>query len=192
MNKSGLQKLFVCVLLFWLTGCAENKYTETMDKVCVSAKTKTDAMAAAERVLGEMHFAIEKLDVETGCIRTLPLSGAQSFEFWRADNVGSFNRAEADLHSIQRIVELNITEQAGQLCTNCKATTLKLSSPQNQATASQGHAIMSPDQKSLQKLGPEQKSNITWIDLGRDNQLETEILKRIEKQLNTTGSQRKK
>jgi hypothetical protein len=40
-------------------------------------------------------------------------------------------------------------------------------------------------QQSLQKLSSEQKSNMRWIDLGRDGQLETEILKRIEKRLST-------
>jgi hypothetical protein len=53
---------------------------------------------------------------------------------------------------------------------------------------------MSPDQRSVQKfkLGREQKSNLTWTDLGRDNQLETEILKRIEKQLAATRKERNK
>jgi hypothetical protein len=58
-----------------------------------------------------------------------------------------------------------------------------LSLPQNQNAAGQG--ILSQTRLSAQKLklGHEQKANMTWTDLGRDNQLETEILKRIEKQL---------
>jgi len=183
MDKSMLNKLLTCSLLLWLAGCAENKYIQTAEQICVPAITKVDAMAAAEQVLAEMHFAIEKLDVESGFVRTCPLSGAQTFEFWRADSVGSFNRAEADLHSIRRTVELDIGEQAGQLCINCRATTQRLSLPQGQTAVGQNHTIMSPRQRSLQKLGDEQKSNISWLDLGRDNQLETEIIKRIEKQL---------
>jgi hypothetical protein len=196
MNKSILNKLFACSLLFWLAGCAQNKYAKTIEQLCPPAATKADstsspraeAMTAAEQVLTGMRFGIEKLDVDAGYIRTAPLSGAQSLEFWRSDNVGSFNRSEAGLHSIRRAVEINVSEQAGQLCINCKATTQRLSLPQSQNAAGQSHPIMSSDQRSVQKfkLGREQKSNLTWTDLGRDNQLETEILKRIEKQLAAT------
>jgi hypothetical protein len=173
-----------CLLSF--AGCAENKHAKPIEQLCTPAANKAAAMATAEQVLAGMHFGIEKFDVDAGYIRTAPLSGAQSFELWRSDSVGSFNRSEADLHSIRRAVEINIDEQAGQLCINCKATTQRLSLPQS--TAGQSHPIMSSDQRSIQKfkLGHEQKSNLTWTDLGRDNQLETEILKRIEKQLAAT------
>jgi hypothetical protein len=202
MTKSGLHKLLIYAALFGLAGCAENKYIKTTDRLCVPAATKADstpstssgqasspradAMAVAEQVLTGMHFTIEKLDAETGFIRTNPLSGAQTFEFWRTDNVGSLNRAEADLHSIRRTVELNLSEQSGQLCINCKATTQRLSLPQDQDVAGKGYTNLAENRRSAQKLklGHEQKSNITWTDLGRDNQLETEILKCIEKQLN--------
>jgi hypothetical protein len=189
MNKSILNKLFACSLLFWLAGCAQNKYTKTIEQLCPPAATKTSVMTAAEQVLAGMHFSIEKLDVDAGYIRTAPLSGAQSFELWRADSVGSFNQTEADLHSIRRAVEINISEQAGQLCINCKATTQRLSLPQS--AAGQNRPVMSPDQRSVQKfkLGHEQKSNLTWTDLGRDNQLETEILKRIESRLTADKKQ---
>ena len=194
MNKSILNKLLACSLLFWLAGCAQNKYTKTIEQFCLPAATRAEAMTAAEQVLAGMHFGIEKLDVDAGYIRTAPLSGAQSLEFWRSDNVGSFNRSEADLHSIRRAVEINVSEQAGQLCINCKATTQRLSLPQSQNAAGHSRPVMSSDQRSVQKfkLGHEQKSNLTWTDLDRDNQLETEILKRIEKQLAATKKEQNK
>jgi hypothetical protein len=183
MKKPILNKLLIYSLLFLPAGCAENKYIKTTDQICPSSATRADAMAAGEQVLGEMHFDIEKLDTEAGYIRSFPLSGAQSFEFWRNDNVGSFNRTEADLHSIRRTVELNVTQQDGRLCINCRAITRRLSLPQSQNTT--GRELLAETRRSAQKLklGPDQKTNATWIDLGRDNQLETKILKRIEKQL---------
>jgi hypothetical protein len=189
-----LNKLFLCSLLFVLTGCSGNKYIKTEDQFCAPATAKADAMAAAEHVLAKMHFTIEKLDAETGYIRTYPLHGAQTFEFWRTDNVGSFNRAEADLHSIRRTVELNITEQPEQLCINCKATTQRFSLPQDQTTVDRSLTVLSSSQRALQnsKLSPQRKANITWTDLGRDSQLETEITKRIEKQLASLKKEQKK
>ncbi len=132
MNKLILNKLLTCSLLFLLAGCAQNKYAKTIEQLCPPASNKTAAMTTAEQVLAEMRFSIEKFDVNAGYIRTFPLSGAQSFEFWRADSVGSFNRTEADMQSIRRAVEINISEQAGQLCIDCRATTQRLSLPQSQ------------------------------------------------------------
>jgi hypothetical protein len=191
MKKSILNKMFACSLLFWLAGCAENKYAKTIDQLCPQTADKAQAMSACEQVLTGMHFGIEKFDVDAGYIRTAPLSGAQSIEFWRSDNIGSFNSSEADLHSIRRTVEINIGEQASQMCINCKATTQRLSLPQSQNAAGQNRPVMSPEQRSVQKfkLGREQKSNLSWTDLGRDNQLETEILKRIESQLTENKKQ---
>jgi len=193
MNKLILNKLLTCSLLFWLAGCAQNKYTKTIEQLCPPDANKTAAMTTAERVLAEMRFSIEKFDVNVGYIRTASLPGAQSFEFWRADNVGSFNRTEADLQSIRRAVEINISEQAGQLCINCRATTQRLSLPQSQIATDQQTA-MSYQQREAKnpKLTREQKTNLTWTDLGRDNQLETEILKRIEKQLAATKKEQTK
>ncbi len=168
MNKSILNKLLTCSLLFWLAGCAQNKYTKTIEQLCPPAANKTDstsspqaaAMATAEQVLAEMHFSIEKFDVNAGYIRTTPLSGAQSFEFWRADSVGSFNRTEADMQSIRRAVEINISEQAGQLCIDCRATTQRLSLPQSQIATDQ-QTVMANQQNDAKnpKLSHEQKTS---------------------------------
>jgi hypothetical protein len=182
MNKLMLNKLLTFSLLLLQVGCAENKYIKTEDRLCVPAEAKTDAMAAAQRVLADMHFTIEKLDAEAGFIRTHPLTGAQTFEFWRSDSVGSLNQSEADLHSIRRSVEINVTQQDQQLCIDCRATTQRLSMPQGRDNGALAESYRSAQRL---KLGRDQKANITWIDLGRDNQLETEIIKRIDKRLAT-------
>jgi hypothetical protein len=184
MKKTIFKKLLTCSLLFLLAGCAENKYTKTIDQLCPPADDKTQAMSTCEKVLADMHFHIEKFDVNAGYIKTSPLSGSQSFEFWRSDSVGSFNQTEADLQSLRRTVEINVTEQSGGLCINCMATTQRLSLPQSQAALDQ-QTIMTHQQKDAKKLkqSRDQKLTPAWTDLGRDNQLETEILKRIEKQI---------
>jgi hypothetical protein len=190
--KTGLPSSVFCLLssvfcLLSFAGCAQNKYTKTIEQLCPPDANKTAAMATAEQVLAEMHFHIEKFDIDAGYIRTAPLSGAQSFEFWRADSVGSFNQTEADMQNIRRAVEININEQAGQLCIDCRTATQRLSLPQSQIAANQ-QTVMAQQQGDVKKLklSHEQKATPTWTDLGRDNQLETEILKRIEKQFVAT------
>jgi hypothetical protein len=145
-----------------------------------------DIMEAAEDVLAGMHFTIEKADLKNGIIRTRPLPGAQFFEFWRSDNVGTKNTLEANLHTLRRAVTLNITHQNNESRTNCDVHVQRLSLPERQVNSSASiYGIFSQSSPSLQRLrlNPEQAKEIEWIDLGRDPQLEAEILKRIETQI---------
>jgi hypothetical protein len=181
------KKIEVLAIIVFMAGCAGEKYVQTRDKACVQATTKTEATAAAEKVLAGMLFEIEKLDTEAGYIRTRPLAGAQTLEFWRKDSVGAFNRAEADLHSIRRTAELDVNEQDGRVCINCIVTTERLSVASERTSGPGYRAAGGP--RSVQKLGREIRGETSWIDLGRDEQLETEILKRIESRLSADKKQ---
>jgi hypothetical protein len=182
--KSKAEKVLVYAVILSLSGCAGNGYIVNNEQVCTLAANKADVINAAEKVLTGMHFSIEKFDANAGYIKTEPLSGAQTFEFWRADSVGSFNHAEADLQTIRRTIELNITDgnQPGQVCIDCITVTERLSMPQDLTASGQSQIVMSGKQRSVRKLS-EREADLTWVNLGRDNQLETEILKRIDKQL---------
>ena len=176
--------LMTCALM--LTGCARQQRYEAVKQLCVPDVDKLEAMQVAQDVLAKMCFTIEKADIETGLIRTRPLPGAQLFEFWRADNVGTFNSAEANLHSIRRAVELNIERDNERLCITCDVQVQRLSLPERQGGSSaRAYRMFSESSPSMQKLklSPEQKRGMAWIDLGKDARLATEILQRIEKQI---------
>jgi hypothetical protein len=169
-----------------LNGCARPQHRETVEKICLPETDKPKAMQAAEDVLAQMHFIVTKADSEQGIIRTKSLPAAQSFEFWRTDNVGSFNSTEANLHSIRRNAELHISSRDGQLCINCYVKAQRLSLPERQTTSgASSYAMFTTSKRSVQvlQLHPEQKKDMAWIDLDNDTQLATEILKQIEKQL---------
>ena len=181
--------IITCALM--LTGCARPQYRETVEQICLPDIQKQQAMQTAEDILARMQFTIDKSDAEQGIIRTRPLPAAQSFEFWRSDNIGSFNSTEANLHSIRRTAELGISRQAGQLCISCDVKVQRLSLPERQVTGS-GHAyaMFTPSKQSIQvlELHPEQKESMAWVDLGSDKQLATDILKRISSILDTRSS----
>ncbi len=182
MNKLKSLYLAVCITTLLLSGCASQQQFEAVEQICVPNLERPTAMRAAEEVLGDMHFTIAKLDGRSGYIKTRPLAGAQWFEFWRSDNVGAFNTAEANLHSIRRTVELSIDQQDEKLCVGCEVNVQRLSIPEYEVTSSsQAYAMFSASRPSMQRLElrPEQKRAIVWVDLGRDSRLETEILKRI-------------
>lgn len=184
MSKVKSLSFIAYTALLLITGCAQTRQFKAVEQICVPNLEKQQAMKAAEEVLDRMHFSIEKADAEQGLIRTRPLAGAQFFEFWRSDNVGGFNSAEANLHSIRRTIELNINRQDGQLCIGCNVKTQRLHLPEQPVTsAGQAYKLFSESAMQELKLDPEQQEAMAWVDLGRDSQLETEILKRIERQI---------
>jgi len=187
-----------------LTGCAEEQQYGAVEPICVENVNKLEAMEIAEDVLAKMHFTIEKADAETatagidtrrwrGFIRTRPLAGAQFFEFWRSDNAGADNWLESNLHSIRRVVELNMSEQdegppqsGNRLCINCDVQKYRISMPEHQvSSSSRAYEMFSESNPALQnlRLNPEQKAGMAWIDLGKDRQLAAEILRRISSML---------
>jgi hypothetical protein len=132
MNKAELLCLAVYVGLFILSGCAQTQQREQLEYIYVPDIGKAQAMQIAEDVLGQMHFTIDKADVEQGFVRTKPLPGAQFFEFWRSDNVDASNSLQANLHTIRRTVELGIGRQGKRgsenLCIACDVKVHRLSS----------------------------------------------------------------
>ena len=184
--KTNLCIYLLMACVFLLTGCAKQQQYETVEQLRLDNIEKFHAMQTAEDVLAKMHFIIEKSDVETGFIRTRPLPGAQFFEFWRSDNVGPFNSSEANLHSIRRIAELNISQDSEKLYIDCNVKTQRLNLPERQITSSaHAYEMFSKSSPSMQKLrlNKQQKIDVVWVDLEQDKQLATEILKQIEERI---------
>lgn len=193
MNKLKPLCCVVCAAFLFLAGCAKQQQFKTLDQICIAipehgAPDTGHVMQAAEDVLVRMHFTIDKAEAESGYIKTRPLAGAQFFELWRKDNVGAFNATEANLHTIRRTVELNITQQGEQLCIDCDVNVQRLNMPQREAiSTTRVYDIFSESKSSIQKLklNPEQKKAMAWVDLGKDTKLSTVILKRLEEKLAT-------
>ncbi len=179
--------LMACALA--LAGCEQPQHYETVSQICPAGLNKQQAIRIAEDVLGEMHFTIAKSDAEFGVVKTRPLAGAQFFEFWRNDNVGSFNAAEANLHTIRRIAEVDIKQQGKQLCIRCNVNTQRLRLPEKEIRSrSRAYNLFSQSGPSMQtlNLNPRQKKGMTWVDLGNDDNLSAVILKKIENKITST------
>ena len=185
MNEIRILLLLALSALTFFTGCSTGPF-QAKEQICAPGYDKSYALETAENVLSKMNFTIAKSDIEQGIIQSHPLRAAQSFEFWRKDNIGQFNTAEANLHTIRRTAQLTASEKGQQICMVCNVRVQRMSLPEKPIISqSQTSAMFTKSGASQQrlKLNPEQKENMTWIDLGRDIRLETEILKRIEKKL---------
>ncbi|UCD52452.1 MAG: hypothetical protein JSW27_07410 [Phycisphaerales bacterium] len=176
--------------VFWMSvclalaaGCATApKPTPKDGFVNVADISMAEATAAAKAALSRMHFVVEKADPTEGVIRTRPLTGAQFFEFWRSDNAGPEQTAEASLHTLRRWVEIHVQPSDDQLRIDCTVRVQRLSLPANEITSvSQAYRMYSASTPTIQRLElrPEQQEGLAWIDLEDDPALADRILKRI-------------
>lgn len=204
MRAKGFLYLMSWLGLFFLGGCAAQQEFEAREQICQDNIEKDEAMKIARDVLTGMYFTIDKSDFDRGYIRTRPLAGGQFFEIWRQDNRSAHDVVESSLHTIQRVAELNFTplevpevppltgftQNAGGLCIDCEITVRRLSLPGREVDSAAGaHTMFSRSSSLLRKLelSDEQKKGATWVDLGADPGLQTEILNRIEKQIVARG-----
>ena len=77
-------------------------------------------------------------------------------------------------------------QSRNRLCINCDVQKYRLSLPEHQVSSSaRAYEMFSESSPALQnlRLNPEQKAGMAWIDLGKDRQLATKILKSIEQQI---------
>lgn len=178
-----------------LTGCDSSQQNLPAAEIgprqtCLGDIDIADAMQAAQEALLDLHFAIEKADPKTGLIRTHPLSGAQFFEFWRKDSVGSFNKKEANFHSIQRTVMLQVSKKAEGTCIECEVTTQRLNLPEHEVSnSSRAYALFTKSSASMQRmtLNTKQQAGVAWVDIGKDGQLAANIIERIETKISELG-----
>ena len=178
--------LIIVMLSLYLAGCAPQQQITIDDPLILPAVDKELAMSAAEDVLAEMLFVIEKYDPQAGVVRTRPLTAAQFFEFWRGDNAEPQTATQANLQSLQRTVEINISEQNNSISVECQVRVRRLSIPEKEfASVSQAANMFTVGDASLQKLqiNEEQQEKMAWIDIGSDHALERKILTLIQKRI---------
>ena len=183
MKKHGSLYLTALVLLVVFAGCArEDQIPEAIpsEPLCGQGGPKELIMQVAEDTLRKMQFVIEKNDLQAGIIRTKRLRGGQFFEPWRTDNAGVTAKAESNLHSISRTVQINVYQDPSSLwCIHCISQTSRLSIPEVEIYGySRAAESFTDTESSLQTLRLE-SDELTWIDLGPDPYLEELILGRI-------------
>jgi hypothetical protein len=185
--------LLLCSVI--ICGCGKQVEVKESEPLCLAPTDREQFMKIAEDVLVRMFFVIEKYDIDAGFIKTKPLSGAQFFEFWRKDNTSFKKAAEANIHSIHRIVQMTVDEGEQGLCMKCDVKVERLSIPEEEfLVMSEVQETFSETKSSSQSLRtPEKKrSQMTWIDLGKDPVLETKILKTIERKFAKMQRRKKK
>ncbi len=184
---NGLSIFLLSAGLAALAGCRTvPTAAPATQTTCVANTTTAEVVRAARTVLSRMSFAIEKADPKAGLVRTEPLAGAQFFELWRSDNTRFADAVASNIHSIRKSVELHVSPDEGQLRLDCTVRVERLSLPgQDIASVSQAYRMHSRSLPDLQTfiLTPAQRAQMTWIEMGNDEPLAAEIVRRIQKQI---------
>ena len=176
--------LFGLLLISCVCGCSSSVKVTPGKPLCVLFKDKERFMEVCEDVLHGMSFDVEKYDVKSGYIKTRPLRGGQFFEFWRRDNVGSGNTAEANIQSVLQTVELRIFPSGAEFCVSCQTQTRRLSIPEEEIVGfTENPGIFTGGTLTMQKLRPKNIRDLEWVETGPDHALENRILERIDKKV---------
>ncbi|MBN2513656.1 MAG: hypothetical protein JXB18_12025 [Sedimentisphaerales bacterium] len=181
--KNGFYQATLVGLLVLTVGCAGER-KQLAQPTCFDAVSTEKLMQVSEKALLDMQFRIQKFDVDNGIIRTHPLRAKQFFEFWRKDNAGAYNSAEANLQSLQRSVELVFRTEQNRVCIECITLVQRLSLPEETIRGyNTAPALYTASDRSKQRLEvePERLEQMQWIDLGRDEALEYKVITQIQK-----------
>jgi hypothetical protein len=138
----------------------------------------------ARRVLEELRFDIEYPEASEGRLATRGLTGASWFEFWRDDTIGTDQRVEASLHTIRRRALVSITPAGGGAEVFVKVTKERLTAPgAGPQSIGETYSIYDFQISELFERDELAPTPYEWVDQGRDERLEQEILARLAKRL---------
>lgn len=134
-------------------------------------------------VLRRHDFPPEFVDRSRGMIITRPATSGQWFEFWRIDARGGYQTFESSIHTLRRVVTVNIepTEADDQgpdsYRLQVQVDKSRYSAPERQVTTASGAmAMFSTRLPTTTGLRQAMQRYAHWVPLGRDPLLEAYLL----------------
>lgn len=145
--------------------------------------TETDADTVeqvARRVLMELRFDVEYPQSSEGHLATDPLTGASWFEFWRKDTIGAMQRLESSIHTTRRRATVSISPTDGGSQVFVKVIKQRKSAQGlGPETIGESFNIYDTQDMDLVRQNELAPTAYEWLDMGRDELLEQNILHRI-------------
>ena len=175
----------IVLAIILVAGCQSSSDLPPIDRpLIVVANDPNTLWQRSKKVLTDRGFTIDRFDRRGEVIDTFPLTSKQWFEFWRHDVVDDDSLAEASLQTIQRRVRLSLASTpAGQTRLDCQVTVLRLASHpginRRVTRAKDIFAGSSGQMPTLQSWADRRNYPQQWVTLGRDETLETAILRQI-------------
>lgn len=187
MKYKNLIILTAILALSTVSGCHKPQPLEVSQPLYLDKNIdRASVLTAAEDIMKDMQFVVEKSDVQNGYLRTEPLSGGEFFEFWRKDNPDAKSTAYSSLNSVQRTVEIKLASDNDRLALACDVQLQRLAVPSDEVSDfAQLPRAFSKSSKSKQNLNIKKplQAQMSWEDLGKDEKLSAYILNRINSKL---------
>lgn len=136
-------------------------------------------------LLREQDFAPQWVDRQAGRVVTRPSTGQQWFEFWRGDSIGPYQLFESSIHTVRRIVNVEIDPAdvgtpGEDFRVSVRVEKERYSAPERQVTTASGAlAIYSERLPTTEGLMASKARGEHWVPLGRDLLLERHLLDKI-------------
>lgn len=178
MKFTTYLQVLAVFLVFFGFGCSKRVRIPVEQPVCIANGDVEGVMESCSSALKKFGFIIEKYDVDVGYIRTRPLRGGQLFEFWRRDNVGRENIKDSSIHSIRRVAEVQLRQDAGKICVECVVNVWRLGMENDEPLSwSEVQHMYTGGSESLSPTIEDEKTY--WIEMGEDELLESELLREL-------------
>ena len=170
----------VCGAVCLTFGCAKQQQAKRVEQICTANLGRAEAMKIAEDVLSRLHFTVAKADAESGIITTKPLAGGQFFEFWRKDTSGRVQSLESSIHTIRRRGTVSISPKGEGSQVFVKVVKERKCAPGTSPdTLGETFNIFDTEDTDLMRQNQLDPTDYEWVDMGRDDLLEQDILERI-------------
>jgi hypothetical protein len=145
---------------------------------------------AAQDVLRDHQFRLDRVDRRAGVVSTLPETSQQLFEFWRHDVATTADLWEATLNPIRRWIQVTFARDGDGPWTQVSVVVHKerLSAPDRQFNNSGAAFLLFgytlPSTTGMTQVTP---AHDRWIACGHDPAMEDYLLTRILERACTSG-----
>ena len=177
----------VSFVILLLIGCTEKRKPQ-WEAIAVEKASFDQVWDACLDSLKDRGLEVDRQDRRFGLIVSEPTVGQQAFEFWRKDAVSSDDLLLSSLHTIRRIVAINVTSQGPmKFEVRVEAQAQRASIPGDQLdNAAEAFELVrqygvpaAPSRSDY--LRPQAEP--VWVDIGREPDLEQYILEDISQRL---------
>ena len=179
--------LLIVGLACVLTGCADTARISQAEPISLAGPGER-IWQLSQSELKARGFQLDRVDRRGGLIQTFPRTSGQFFEFWCHDVVTSEALLESSLHTVRRIITVEmhpVADNEFQLCCNAQVERIAVA---NEIVSGRirtkdvfGGAVgrmpgLSTDRRAHQVP-------VDWVPLGRDGPLEQAILDSVRRKL---------
>ena len=188
MKSRNIIIVMTILLPAMLIGCTEQR-RPTQDTIAVVKQYSfDDVWTVCLTSLEDRGLQVDRQDRRFGLIVSEPIVGKQFFEFWRGDAVTSDDTLTSSLHTVRRIVSIQVVSQGPmnfEVSVQAKAQRVSIPADQLDNTAEafemlRRHGVpASPSRRDYARP----RSEPVWVDIGREHALEQYILEDIANKL---------